>query len=85
MAKQSPNTSPALQPPYLLDPERPALTDAISGPNIVSVLSQLVHHGFLGGGQFDVTQVQRSRFVATAQLVAAENHGQAEQNQWLTD
>lgn len=61
-----------LQSPYLLDSKRPALTDAISGPDIVCVLSELVHHGFLGGGQFDVTQVQRSRFIAAAQLVAAQ-------------
>lgn len=46
-----------LQSPYLLDTKRPALTDAISGPNIVCVLSQLVHHGFLSRSQFDVTQI----------------------------
>lgn len=82
-APQSPNTTPTLQSPDLLDTKRPALTDAISGPNIVCVLSQLVHHGFLGGGQFDVTQVERSRFVAAAQLVAVESHGQAGQNHSL--
>lgn len=42
---------------YLLDTERPALTDAVSRPDVVCVLGELVHHGFLGRGQFDVTQV----------------------------
>lgn len=57
---------------YLLDAIGPALVDAVSCPDVVSVLSQFVHHGFLGGGQFDVTQVQRSRFITTGQLIAAQ-------------
>lgn len=50
---------------YLLNAIRPALADTVSCPDIVCILSQFVHHGFLGGGQFDVTQIQRSRFVTT--------------------
>lgn len=55
-----------------MDTERPALADAVSRPDIVRVLGELVHHGFLGGGQLDVTQVQWSRLIAAGQLVAAQ-------------
>ncbi len=57
---------------YLLDAIGPALADAVSCPDVVCILSQFVYHGFLGGGQFDVTQVQRSRFITTGQLIAAQ-------------
>lgn len=57
---------------YLLDAISPALADTVTCPDVVCVLSQFVHHGFLGGSQFDVTQVQRSRFITTRQLIAAQ-------------
>lgn len=48
---------------YLLYAVGPALADAVSGPNVMCIFSQFVHHGLLSGGEFDVTQVQRGRFV----------------------
>lgn len=57
---------------YLLDAISPALADTVTCPDVVCILSQFVHHGFLGGSQFDVTQVQRSRFITTRQLIAAQ-------------
>ena len=57
---------------YLLDAISPALADTVPCPDVVCILSQFVHHGFLGGSQFDVTQVQRSRFITTRQLIAAQ-------------
>lgn len=57
---------------HLLDTKRPALTDAVSRPDVVCVLSELVHHGFLGRSEFDVTQVQRSRLITAGQLIAAQ-------------
>lgn len=56
---------------YLLNAIGPALADAIPCPDVVCVLSQSVHHGLLGGRQFDVAQVQRSRFIPAGQLIAA--------------
>lgn len=55
-----------------MDPVGPALADALLGPGVVCVLSQLVHDGFLSQGQLDVAEVQRSRSVPTTQLVAAQ-------------
>lgn len=56
---------------YLLDAVGPALADAVPRPDVMCVLSQFVHHGFLRGGQFDVAQVQGSGLITTGQLVAA--------------
>ncbi len=64
---------------YLLDAIGPALADAVSGPDVVCILSEFVHHGFLGGGQFDVTQVERSRFITAGQLIAANRVEAAKQ------
>lgn len=68
---------------HLLDAVGPALVDAVPGPHVVCVLSQFVNHGLLGGGQFDVVQVQRSRFITTGQLVAAQIKVGAQRGQWV--
>lgn len=56
---------------YLLDPVRPALLDAVLGPDVVSVLGQFVHQQLLTRSQFDVGQVQRGRLVTVGHHVAA--------------
>ena len=59
---------------YLLNAISPALAYAISGPDVVCVLCQFVHHGLLGGRQFDVAQVQGSWLIAAGQFIAARKH-----------
>ena len=57
---------------YLLNAISPALAYAISGPDVVCVLCQFVHHGLLGRCQFNVAQVEGSRLIAAGQLIAAQ-------------
>lgn len=48
----------------------PALPYAVSGPDVVSILCQFVHHGLLGRRQFDVAQVHRRWFIPAGELVS---------------
>lgn len=57
---------------YLLDAVSPALPDSISGPHVVSILRQLVHHCFLRRGEFNKAKVHRGRLIPTCQLVTTK-------------
>lgn len=55
---------------YLYDAISPALTHSVSSPHVVSVLSESLHQCVLVRGQFNMVEVQRSRFVAIALCIA---------------
>lgn len=51
---------------YLHNAIGPSLSDSVPCPNIVPIFRQLLHQLVLIGCQFDMIEVQRSRFVPTA-------------------
>lgn len=63
---------------YLHNAVGPSLPDSVPCPNIVPIFRQLLHQLVLIGRQFDMIEVQRSRFVPTAHHITDQETEQYE-------